>query len=101
MNRLRFFFNVEKDSGKLDWLCQMVIRNPSGIMKHCQIERHFVFSLAHFFHLTLHDISETKTSNWMVLEIFLNSQNWHENITDSQVVSDILGSIYSILSNRG
>lgn len=107
MNRLRFFFNVEQDSGKLVWLCQLVIRNPSGIMKQCQVERSFVFSLAQFFHLTLRYISETisspesKGSHWRVLEIFLNSQNWHKNISDSQVVSDILGSIFGVLSNKG
>lgn len=108
MNHLRFFFDKEKDAGKLVWISQLIIKNSVHIMKQCEVERTLVFSIAHFLNLTLQYISNTiastsyeiKGSHWRILEIFLNAQGWRLNV-DIQTADNILGFIFGILSKKG
>lgn len=106
MTRLKFFFNKDQDSAKLVWMSQLVIKNSSSIMKHCETKRAFAFSLAQFFSLILHYIcdtlssSESKGSHWRVLEIFLNSRSW-QKILSVQTADEILGHIFGMLAHKG
>ncbi len=108
MNNLKFFFDKEQDANKLVWLSQLVIKNSSSIMKQCQTEKPFTFTIAQFLGLTLCYISDTivsqtgdsKGSHWRVLEIFLNAQGWHQAV-GVQTADAILGSIFFFLSRKG
>jgi len=108
MNHLRFFFDKEKDAGKLVWISQLIIKNSVHIMKQCEVERTLVFSIAHFLNLTLQYISNTiastsheiKGSHWRILEIFLNAQGWRLNV-DILTADNILGFIFGIMSKKG
>ncbi|XP_057365077.1 ubiquitin-protein ligase E3C-like [Daphnia carinata] len=108
MKHLNFFFDKEKDANKLIWLSQMVIKNSSNIMKQCQAERPFTFTLAQFLSLTICYIcntinsstGESKGSHWRVLEIFLNTEGWSK-IVGIQSADIILGSIFFSLSQKG
>ena len=108
MTNLKFFFDKDKDAYKLVWLSQLVIRNSSSIMKQCQSETPFTFSLAQFLGLTVCYISDTtdlqtgesKGSHWRVLEIFLNAQGWRQTV-GVQTADTILGSIFFFLSRKG
>ncbi|XP_046457732.1 ubiquitin-protein ligase E3C-like isoform X1 [Daphnia pulex] len=108
INKLKFFFDKEKDANKLVWLSQLVIKNSPSIMKQCQTEKPFTFSLAQFLSLTLCYISDTihlptgesKGSHWRVLEIFLNAEGWRKSV-GVQTADMILGSIFFFLSRKG
>lgn len=106
MNHLRFFFDKDKDSGKLIWLSQLIIKNSVQLMKESEVEPLLVFCIAHFLNLTLHYISNTiasteiKGSHWRILEIFLNTQGWRQNV-GIQTADNILGFIFGILSKKG
>ena len=108
INNLKFFFDKEKDANKLVWLSQLVIKNSPNIMKQCQTEKPFTFSLAQFLSLTLCYISDTihlpsgesKGSHWRVLEIFLNAEGWRKSV-GVHTADMILGSIFFFLSRKG
>lgn len=108
MNNLKFFFDKDKDSNKLVWISQLVIKNSSNIMKQCEIEKSSTYSLAQFLSLTLCYISDTisistgesKGSHWRVLEIFLNAHGWSQAV-GVQTADRILGSIFFFLSRKG
>lgn len=109
MKNLKFFFEKDCDANKLVWVSQLMIRNSSILMKHCQAEKSFTFSLTQFLSLTLNYLADTmnevssnesKGSHWRVLEIFLNAQGWQKNV-EIQRADAILGSIFVILSGKG